>query len=169
VSRLAYSTGVVVSDSLRTAAGLGLAGLPLVFLDTAPWLTVLLAAITLVFAVDGVHTAVRHLTRIEVDEGGVRATGIGVRDLRWRGISGLRLSYYSTRRDRSHGWLQLTLEGEGRRLRVDSRISGFDGLVACASAAARSNDLRLDPATLSNLEAMGIGTAPPASRPKEAR
>jgi hypothetical protein len=169
VSVHAYSAGAVATDYLRTAAGLGLAGVPLAFVETMPWLTVLLAAIALVFAGYGLDTVVRHRTRIEADEAGLRARGIAIRDFDWRAISALRLCYYSTRRDRSRGWLQLTLEGGGRRLRVDSRISGFAELVARASAAAGRNRLRLDAATLSNLAAMGIDEAAPAARAEEVR
>ncbi|MBM3572175.1 MAG: hypothetical protein FJX52_07405 [Alphaproteobacteria bacterium] len=76
--------------------------------------------------------------------------------LEWPLIRDLRLRYYSTRRDRTQGWMQLRLDGPGGALSFDSHLEGFDDLVRRAAAAARTAGLKLSAATLDNLGALGI-------------
>ena len=52
--------------------------------------------------------------------------------------------------------MQLKLIGDAARLRADSSGEGFAELVAFAHAQARARGLALDPATVSNLKALGI-------------
>jgi hypothetical protein len=68
----------------------------------------------------------------------------------------MRLAYYSTRRDRRSGWMQLELGAGGARVRLDSRIEGFDQVVRHAAAVAAAHGLALNEATFANLEALGI-------------
>ena len=49
----------------------------------------------------------------------------------------MKLAYYSTRRDRKSGWMQLELGAGGARVRLDSRIAGFDRLVRRAARGGR--------------------------------
>ncbi len=152
----AYPRSAAVADLVRASAGLALAGLPMLLVDTAPAVTGLLALIIAVFAAYGLLSAGRHLTRIEVDEAGISTRGPVATALEWRNLKRVKLSYYSTRRDHSGGWLQLSLFDGRRRLNVDSRISGFDGVAAGAAGAARANGLGLEPATIANFQALGI-------------
>jgi hypothetical protein len=68
----------------------------------------------------------------------------------------MRLAYYSTRRDRREGWMQLDLRSGWSRLMIDSRIEGFTELVMASAKAAERRGLALDAATSVNLEALGI-------------
>jgi hypothetical protein len=68
----------------------------------------------------------------------------------------MRLAYYSTRRDRRSGWMQLDLGAGGQRLRLDSRIDGFDRVVHHAAMVAAARCLELNEATAANLQALGI-------------
>jgi len=156
VSVHAYPRSAAIADLARVSAGLALAGLPMLLVDTAPVVTGLLALIIAVFAAYGLLSAGRHLTRIEVDEGGIRARGPVATVLEWRNLKRVKLSYYSTRRDRSGGWLQLSLFDGRRRLDVDSRISGFDNVAAGVAGAVRASGLGLEPATIANFHALGI-------------
>jgi hypothetical protein len=156
VSVHAYPRSAAAADLARATAGLVLAGLPMLLVHTAPAVTGLMALIVVVFVVYGFISIGRHLTRIEVDEVGIRARGPVATVLRWRDLKRVRLSYYSTRRDRSGGWLQLSLYDGRRRLQVDSRLAGFGDVAAGAAGAARTNGLRLEPATIANFEALGI-------------
>ncbi|TVR99566.1 MAG: hypothetical protein EA406_03040 [Rhodospirillales bacterium] len=160
-----YPAGAVAGDLLRAAAGLSLVGLPLAFGDTAPPVTVALAAAAALFAGYAVITARRHLTRLEVSDDGIRSIGVAATGLAWRDLEQLKLSHYSTRRDRSGGWLQLRLRGHGESISVDSRLDGFDHLAACAAAAAHRNGIALDTATLHNLYTLGLDT--PAAQAQE--
>ena len=81
----------------------------------------------------------------------------GAQCLGWAALCGFTLDYYSTRRDREGGWMQLTLtDADGVRLRVDSRLTGFSELVARAVGAALDNSVQMTPTTLENLESLGI-------------
>ena len=66
------------------------------------------------------------------------------------------LAYYSTRRDRRDGWMQLELRSGRKKVRLDSRIEGFAELVGKSASAARSRGLTLNAATLANLAALGV-------------
>ena len=72
----------------------------------------------------------------------------------------MKLSYFSTKRDRSDGWMQLSLGSTGSRtLRVDSALEGFYDIVERAARAAETAGLPLSVATLANLRSMGITVA----------
>jgi hypothetical protein len=68
----------------------------------------------------------------------------------------MKLAYYSTRRDRKSGWMQLKLAAGRSRLSLDSRLDGFERLVRHAALAAAGRDLELSEATAANLHALGI-------------
>ncbi len=139
-------------------AGLGMAftlgpfaaGMPL-----AP-IAGVLAALAALFAVFGVRTWVRHRTRIRLTDEGLAVEGLRPRRLPWDGLTRCALDYYSTKRDRRDGWMQLKLKAEGRSLKIDSQIEGFETLVGGAARAARARALTLDAATVENLRAIGI-------------
>ena len=71
----------------------------------------------------------------------------------------MKLAYYSTRRDRRDGWMQLEL----RRRRVDDPPRQPDRRVraswsSASALAAAARELELSAATIANLEALGIET-----------
>ncbi|MCW5699738.1 MAG: hypothetical protein KIT00_07845 [Rhodospirillales bacterium] len=156
MSTHAYSRGDVFSDYLRAASGLAFALVPLVMLETMPAVTVLLVALALVFTLYGLTALKRHITRIAVDDHGLHLLAPAGEAFPWRSLTGVRLAYFSTRRDRTNGWLQLTMKLGRRRLRVDSRIGEFQRLAERVADAATVNRLPLDPATIFNFQAMGI-------------
>src|SRR5204863_155745 len=103
----------------------------------------------------------RHGTRIEMSETGLRATGLWHQVIPWAELDRMKLAYYSTRRDRRSGWMQLELGADAARLRLDSRIEGFDAVVRRAAVAAASRGIALSEATVANLDALGV--KPPAA------
>ena len=64
----------------------------------------------------------------------------------------MKLAYYSTRRDRRAGWMQLQLVASGIKVSLDSRIAGFDQVVRRAADAATARGIELNEATVANLE-----------------
>jgi hypothetical protein len=153
-----YPPAAAFADFARAGAGLLLAAVPLVLADTIPVVTVILAILVIVFAVYALRTASRQFTRVEIDEDGVRARGPTTHTVPWRTLRRVKLSYYSTRRDRTGGWLQLTIAGDAETLTVDSRIAGFESLAERAIIAARKKGLKLDPTTLYNFQSLGLST-----------
>jgi hypothetical protein len=162
--RHSYPIEALAPDLLRGAAGLVLTLVPLVLLPLHWAVAAILAAGALLFAAFTLRTAQRRLTTLVSGEEGIAGAGPLVPSVAWRDLADLKLSYYSTRRDRNRGWMQLTLRGGGRRLAVESTITGFDGLVEQAAAAAAANGLVLSATTMNNLASLGIGNAAPPGR-----
>ena len=135
------------------AASLGLIGFAQLAAPVA-WVAAAAAALFLVYFA---RTVCRQLTHIELDETGIRARGPLGAAIRWEELRSLRLDYYSTRRDREEGWMQLKLGDAQRTIRIDSELDGFAELARIAARAATARGLALEAATISNLEALGGG------------
>lgn len=156
VTRHAYPTMAMTGDYLRAAAGL----VPcLVLLLSVSPLSVggmVLSGLAAIFGAFALRTLLRHGTRIEAGDEGIRSVGAWRRAILWSELDRVRLGYYSTRRDRRQGWMQLDLGAGKTRIKMDSRIDGFDDLVQRAATVAAERQLDLSPATVSNLQALGI-------------
>ena len=147
--------------ALRAAYGLAGTGIaigfgPLLFGQPATIVSWLLGLMGLLFLVYFARTVVRQLTRIEIDATGIGARGpLGV-DIRWDDVRAVRLNYYSTRQDRSGGWMELLVKGPRRSIRIESTLEGFVELVGAAVREARQRVLEFDAGTLANLGTLGI-------------
>ena len=164
-----YPAHAIAGDYVRAVAGLCLVGLPLVTAETAAAVTAVLAASAVIFVLYGAKTVNRHFARIELCEDGIRSRGLSATEIRWCDLQRLQLSHYSTRRDRTGGWLQLLLVGDTQRLTIDSQLRDFASLAARAAAAAQEKQIRLDPVTLFNLGALGLSSTmqgPLARKPR---
>ena len=80
--------------------------------------------------------------------------------MEWGRLDRLKLSYFSTKRDRSDGWMQLSVGSTGgRQVKVDSSLDGFHDIVERAARAAEAGGVGLSEATRANLRSMGISVA----------
>ena len=114
----------------------------------------------LLFALFLVRTALRHHTRYVLGPDTLCADGPAGTVVEWRRLDRLKLSYFSTKRDRSDGWMQLTVGSAGARtVKLDSSLDGFHDVVERAAQAAVETGLTLSEATRANLRAMGIAVA----------
>ncbi len=152
----AYPARALIGDYGRAAAGAVLTGGPLFLAGPGTVLTVILGGLFLLFAAYGVRTLARQRTRIAVTDEGIASEGLGRSAIRWAELERMRLSYYSTRRDRSRGWMSLTLRGSGHKLELDSSLTGFNDIVARAARAADGNGVAFDQTTLENLRSLNI-------------
>ena len=155
VTRHAYPAAAMAGDYLRAAAGLVPAGILLVSAPVSEVGAAVLGGFAALFAVFGLRTALRHGTSLEMTETELRASGARRTVIPWSELDRIKLAYYSTRRDRRAGWMQLDLRAGGVRLRLDSRIDGFDEVVRRAAAAAAARGLPLSDATIANLRVLG--------------
>jgi hypothetical protein len=157
MSRHSYPPSALLGDYLRAGAGFFPAiaifaiGRPVGIVEAT-----LVGGFAALFAVFGVRTALRHCTCLEGTEEGLRASGLLRTSISWNELDRMKLAYYSTRRDRREGWMQLELRAGWSTLRVDSRIEGFVNLVRVSAEAAEMRGLSFDPATSVNLQALGI-------------
>ena len=146
-----YPARALAADYARAGTGAGIFLSGLLGLDPAPAIAWILTGGAGLFLVYFGRTVCRQLTRIEVDETGIRARGPLGEAIRWAELRSLRLDYYSTRRDQEEGWMQLRLRGAGGTIRADSALAGFAELVRAAVVRARGAGVELDDATRANL------------------
>ena len=100
-----YPVRALAADYARAATGGALFLGALAWLDPALVVGWFLAAGAALFLVYFARTVCRQLTRIELDEAGIRARGPLGAAIRWGELRALRLDYYSTRRDQEGGWM----------------------------------------------------------------
>jgi len=160
-SRHLYPASAMIGDYLRAAAGLVPAGAVFATMPVAPVPATVLGGFAIIFGIFGLRTALRHNTSIEMTDTEIRAHGLVAnglieRTIAWAELDRLRLSYFSTRRDRKSGWMQLQLAGNGVKLSLDSRIAGFGEVVQRAADAAYERQLQVSESTAANLEALGV-------------
>ena len=106
------------------------------------------------------RTALRQKTRYVLGPDTLCADGPAGTLVEWSRLDRMKLSYFSTKRDRSDGWMQLAVgSAGGRMVRVDSALEGFYDIVERAAHAAEMVGLPLSVATRANLRSMGISVA----------
>ena len=159
-ARYNYPASAMTGDYLRAAAGLVPSGAILATVSVGSVAAVVLGGFAVIFGAFAVRTALRHGTSIEVDDVELRATGLRSTTIPWDRLDRLKLAFYSTRRDRKSGWMQLELGAGAVRLSLDSRLEGFDRLVRHAAIAAADRGLELSEATAANLQALGVRVPP---------
>lgn len=149
-----YDLRTLAPDYARAAIGICLSLGILAWFEPAAWLGQILAVLAALFAAFAWRTLRQHLTAVDVDTHGLRARAFGQRSIAWKDLRSVTLRHYSTRRDRSGGWMQLTVGGGGRRIGVDSTISGFPALLARVLAEARAAGVPVGDRTLANAAAL---------------
>jgi hypothetical protein len=159
-SDLRYPRQTLWADYLRAAAGVVLCGAPLLALEVNPWLAAILAGGFVLFGLFFLRTALRQRTRYVLGPDTLCADGPAGTLVEWQRLDRMKLSYFSTKRDRSDGWMQLGIgSAGGRTVKVDSSLDGFYDIVERSARAAEANGLELSVATRANLQSMGISVA----------
>lgn len=151
-----YPDEALKADYLRTAAGLALGLAPFLLARPHPLVAVPAAAVLLLFLVYGLRTGLRQFSEIQADDTGILRRGPLGRAIRWDQVDAISLKYYSTRRDRKEGWLHLTVKGAGRRIDLDSTLTGFQPIAERVAAAALARRLPLSDLTRENFASLGI-------------
>lgn len=165
-----YPPNRLVADYLRAGLGVCVGLTILLAADRVSWLIgVIFGGLALGFALFGLRTLRQHLTEVAVNEEGIYTrTATATRALPWAELSGLRLRYFGShrqRKTRNGGFLELTLYGPARKMKFESSIAGFRDIAWWSCRAARRNGLSLDPATAGNLLAIGIDADAEGPRP----
>jgi hypothetical protein len=155
-SRHVYPATAMVGDYLRAAAGLVPTGVVFATEPVSSVAATVLGSFAAVFGIFGLRTVLRHGTSLEMTDTELRASGAWPCRISWAELDRMKLTYYSTRRDRRSGWMHLELSAGGAKVKLDSRIAGFDRLVQRAAEVAAERGIALNEATLDNLQALGI-------------
>ncbi|MEK9660838.1 MAG: hypothetical protein VW644_03740 [Alphaproteobacteria bacterium] len=151
-----YPAAHLRGDYLRAFAGAAFCAFPF-FVAPMHWIAaIILGSLTLLFASHGVRTWLRTMETVVMDDTGVTAGVLYRRQVAWQSLGQVRLRYFSTRRDRSGGWMQLVLRGNGVSVGIDSEIDGFVDICRSARDVARANGLDLSETTVRNFLAIGL-------------
>ena len=154
-----YPPSAILGDYLRAATGLAVGIGVLVTVAISTVILIVFGGLTVIFLLFGLRTLQRHLTEITLNQDGIFRSDLYSQTLRWQDLQQLRLRYFGTHRQHrngSGGFMQLSLKGKGRRMKIESDLEGFEDVTRLAAAAARTNGVSLDPASAGNLLAMGI-------------
>jgi hypothetical protein len=151
--RFAYPVRALLADYARASAGLLFVG-AIVFLPLHRAVALVFGAIAVPLLGFGLRTVLRQMSPVELSETGIAITGPWPRRIVWAELTGFRLRYFAMRKDRKHGWMELTLKGVRGKLSIESQIDGFATIIERAAQAAAG--LEIDEASLVNLGAMGI-------------
>lgn len=159
-----YPPMSLIGSYARAVFGILLTVVPLLLLNPISVILYLLVFLLFLFLGYGLRTIFRQFTRFNVTEDGIFMIGPVSRTITWEELDGFTLKYFSTRRDREAGWMNLKLKGGRVTLNIDSTIHDFHKLLRLIFRAAERKGLRIEPTTLSNLLALGILPSPPESR-----
>lgn len=152
-----YPARAVVADYARCIAGISCTLGPIWLLRPATTVGWVLGGVAALFFVYFGRTIVRNLTRIELDDRGIRARAGADSWIGWDDLCLVRLNYYTTTRDdRSGGWMQLELRGSRQTIVADSHLDGFAEIANLSARAAQRRGLGLDERTAANFRALGI-------------
>lgn len=162
-----YPMSGLLPDYWRAAAGFAVTAAPLPWLAPTPAAFTIAALLAVAFAIYGISTFGRQKTKIEIDDAGITSDGPRRKQVLWNDLQEFELRYYSVRRDRQRGWMQLRLSSDpGGRVTVDSALDGFSDVVRFGLDAAARKNLALTDVTAANVRALGL--EPYASRTVEA-
>ncbi|MEE8500898.1 MAG: hypothetical protein V3S27_10035 [Kiloniellales bacterium] len=156
-----YPANSLVGDYVRSLAGLGVGLGVLASTPLSSIIVIVFGGLTGLFLVFGARTVQRHILKVAITGEEICSTGFVTRVMPWNALERLNLSYYGTRRQRTHesnsgGFMQLTLRGGGTTVRLESSIDGFEQIARRAAKAVRDNGVSLDPASAGNLLDIGI-------------
>ena len=155
-----YPQSAIMWDYARAVCGLAVCAGLLLFTDLLPIVSYIAWGLGVLFAAFAWRTLLRQYTTIEADECGIRLRSRlhsrFDRELLWPALQDLKMRYFSTKRDRSDGWMQMVVRGNGTRIQLDSTLDGFDEIAAHATRVARQMGLDLNPTTTTNLRSMGL-------------
>ena len=153
-----HSIRTIFQDYLRAGAGLAVTGVPILLLPSMKPISLALIVIFLLFVVYTISLLLKHASVIEIHGTGLAVCGPMHRTILWHDLEGLRLKYFSTRRDGAHGWMQLIVKSPNAKIRIESTLNGFTDIVNVAVKAAEKKGLILSSTSLRNLELLEIKT-----------
>jgi hypothetical protein len=157
-----YSLQNLLPDYLRGGAGLVIGAGGWLLAPGVLQVIIIFGGLTVLFLLFTMRTVARQYTRIEMTDDAIISGGTRRLTLHWSDLDHVKLRYYSTRRNRSGGWMTLKLASGRTAISVDSNIDGFDAIAAQAARSMVENRAAADDITLANLAALGLTTPPQA-------
>jgi hypothetical protein len=169
MSALRYPAKALLGDYLRSGLGIVLTLPPAVAVPAGSAAQYVLGALVALFGTFGARTVIRQRSTVAIEDAGVTVAALRRTRLDWAQLRGVKLAYYSTRGDRTEGWMQLTLKGAGGpaggTIRVDSSLDGFVEVARAAADAAKPAGIALSETTRVNFASLGIVVDEPEDAP----
>ena len=156
---LRYRRRSLVGDYVRSSVGVGAA---VVVLSPLPesWLVwAIFGTIGSLFGIFGLRTLQRQFSVFSLSDEGITCRDYRTRRITWRDLENLKVRFFGARRRATKdrlAFLQLTLEGGGVRLVLESSLESFEYVTWRAARALRDNQKSSDSTTAGNLLAIGI-------------
>ena len=156
MTELRYSTKSLNADIFRSIIGFFLCICPVILVIAEPLINVILLASSLLFLVFGIKTWLRRSVRVQFKENITIINGPISRSLEWNELSSLKLSYFSTRRNKKDGWMQLKLQGKSGKITIESNLEKFEEICLRAYQAANENNILITKTSQRNFAELGI-------------
>ena len=151
-----YDIRALYGDYIRAGLGMVATIAPIAFVRPDWPIAMMLGSIGLLCFYFVAQTYIRHRTVVGIDDEGIFMRGLHTVSFRWTELSRFNLKYYSLRRDRLNGWMELTVKSGTREITFDSRLEDFVTIVRRAHVAAKANQLTMNAITQANLLALRI-------------
>jgi hypothetical protein len=156
----------IIADYWRSGGGFAASVVFLLLMPPLSLAFVFFVALAVVFGLYLSQTVLRAHTGLALVPEGLAITGLlGDRLIRWDTLGQFALRYYTLRRDRETGWMDLKLASADAKITLDDRVDGFRPILERAWEAARARDIGISSSTYANLTAAGLlPKSPPTSR-----
>lgn len=153
-----YPSASILVDYAKAMSGLAISLLSLFLFGVSGILNIFLFCIAIIFLLFAIKTFIRNGTTVYLSEEEILVTSILLRKklLKLHETKGLKLNYYSTRRDRERGWMQLSIYDKKQKISIDSSISNFESIAKKIANMAKKNEITLSNRTINNFRALGI-------------
>jgi hypothetical protein len=156
VSLHRYPLSTLMGDYVRAGLGVLATFAMFLFLDlgAAGVITLLIiGGVSLFFLL---RTVDRNQTVVSLDDEAITMKGLRGATVAWSELARMTLAYYTIKRDKSDGWMEITLKDAKATIKLDSRLENFGAIVVKAARVARARRIPLNQITLSNLKALNI-------------
>ena len=161
MQRYRYSLSSLRGDYVRAGLGMLFTGLMLIGAISIPVMFFIIATIFLLFVGFGFQTWLRHMTMVCIESDGINIYGIRRRKIFWENLNGTKLRFFSTKRDRDSGWMELTLLTSSGKFKIDSSIDGFNEIAESVAKNLDHRNIKIDATSVENFNAIGVLTNSP--------
>ena len=153
-----YPKSNLLADYARATIGILLTSSPLALIPINTIAGSILTILVGLFLLFALRTWVRGKTIVNLTDEGLAVSTVRHYSIQWRDLEALELRYFAMKRDRSKGWMQLTLKSSNSTIKFESSLEDFETVARKSAEAASRRNLALSTATLENLRSLDLPT-----------
>ena len=145
-------------DYFKALIGICFSLVPYLFFKISNELTFIFIFIFIIFVYYGFETFLRNISEIIVTDNGIYQKNAILKEkyLSWDKIDTIKLRYFSTRRDKEKGWLELSIYKNNRKIKIYSSITNFSIILNIIANKAKNNNFEINNNTRLNFRAFGL-------------